>query len=164
MAGNLPGLPHLVGSSQRGRSKDEWMTKPAPRVLLRAEQTGGVLAVIELTGSGRPPLHRHEFDETFHVLEGKLTFQVGEHRLTRTTGQLAFAPRGVPHTYANLTRESARALLICTPAGFERYFDRIAASIKVTELPPEAAGLIPEVFTVGPPLGDQPSDGRPKAT
>jgi hypothetical protein len=32
-----------------------------------------------------------------------------------------------PHTYANLSGKEARVLLLCTPAGFERYFGRLAA-------------------------------------
>ena len=64
--------------------------------------------------------------------------------------ELAFAPRGVPHTYANLSGSPARALLIITPAASERHFDRIAGS----EPPPEAAKPIPEVITVGPPIGE----------
>lgn len=48
----------------------------------------------------------------------------------------------------------ARALLICTPAGFERYFDRIAAQITGTEPPPEASKPIPESITLGPPIGE----------
>jgi quercetin dioxygenase-like cupin family protein len=126
-----------------------------PNVLLRSEQSGGEVAVVELTGSGSPPLHRHDFDETFYVLEGQLTFQLGDERITRRAGELAFAPRGVPHTYANLSGAPARALLICTPAGFERYFDRIAAVITGTEPPPEAAKPIPEVLTLGPPIGER---------
>ena len=65
-----------------------------PNVLLRGEESDGHLAVVELTGRGRPPLHRHDFDETFVVLEGELTFQLGEERFTRGAGELAFAPRG----------------------------------------------------------------------
>ena len=49
-----------------------------PNVLLRGEESDGHLAVVELTGRGRPPLHRHDFDETFLVLEGELTFQLGD--------------------------------------------------------------------------------------
>jgi hypothetical protein len=42
--------------------------------------------------------------------------------------------------------------LVITPAGFERYFDGIAARISGTEPRPEAGGPIPEVVTLGPPL------------
>jgi quercetin dioxygenase-like cupin family protein len=128
-----------------------------PKVLLRSEESDGHLAVVELTGGGRPPLHRHDFDETFYVLEGELTFRLADDVFTRSAGELAFAPRGVAHTYANLSGAPVRALLVITPAGFERYFDRIAARITGSEPPPEAAKPIPEVVAVGPPLGgDQP--------
>src|SRR5919199_2428233 len=132
------------------------MSANPPRVLVRSEQSGGHVAIVELGGGGRPPLHRHDFDETFYVLEGELTFRLGDEVFTRSAGEVAFAPRGVPHTYANLSGAPARALLVITPAGFERYFDRIAAHITGIEPPPEAARPIPEVVTLGPPLGDEP--------
>jgi hypothetical protein len=62
----------------------------------------------------------------------------------------------VAHTYANLSGAPARALLVITPAGFERYFDRIAARISGTAPPPEAAKAIPEVVSLGPPLDAEP--------
>jgi quercetin dioxygenase-like cupin family protein len=62
------------------------------------------------------------------VLEGELTSQLGEERFTRRAGELAFAPRRVPHTYANLSGAPARALLVITPAGFER-LERAAAQV-----------------------------------
>jgi quercetin dioxygenase-like cupin family protein len=130
------------------------MSANAPKVLLRSGHSAGAVAVIELTGSAKPPLHRHDFDETFYLLEGELTFQLGDELVTRRAGELAFAPRGVAHTYANLSDAPARALLICTPAGFERYFDRIAAQVSGADPPPEAAKPIPEVITLGPPIAD----------
>jgi quercetin dioxygenase-like cupin family protein len=134
------------------------MAANGPKVLLRSEETGGEVSVIEIDASperGGPKLHHHDFDEAFYVLEGELTFQLEDALFTRTVGELAFAPRGVPHTYANLTGTGARALLVCTPAGFERYFDRIAARIAGVEPPPEASGPIPEVTTVGPAIRDR---------
>jgi quercetin dioxygenase-like cupin family protein len=130
------------------------MSTNAPRVLLRSEDSGGEVAVIEVGGGARPPLHHHDFDEAFYVLEGELTFRLRDELFTRKAGELTFAPRGVPHTYANLSGASARALTVCTPAGFERYFDRIAARIAGVEPPPEASKPIPEVTTVGPAIGD----------
>ena len=111
-----------------------------------------VIAVVELTSGGRPPLHHHDFDETFYLLEGELTFQLGDEVFTRRAGELVFAPRGIPHTYANLSRAPARALLVITPAGFERHFDGIAARITGSAPPPESIKPIPETVTVGPPL------------
>src|SRR5919201_4184703 len=92
-------------------------------VRLRSEQTGGHGSVIEITvhaGWPGPPLHVHDFDEAFYVLEGELSFQVEQEVLTKTAGELAFVARGAPHMLANRSGASARYLLICTPAGFER--------------------------------------------
>ena len=50
-----------------------------PKVLLRSADTRSELSVIESAmppGSPGPPLHHHEFDETFYVIEGELTLQV----------------------------------------------------------------------------------------
>jgi quercetin dioxygenase-like cupin family protein len=126
--------------------------KATPTVLLRGDETEGQLAVVEITGKGRPPLHRHDFDETFYVLEGELTFQLGDERLIRGAGELAFAPRGVPHTYANLSGAPARGLIVITPAGFERHFARLAAERSGGEPPEWARRPVPEVTILGPPL------------
>jgi mannose-6-phosphate isomerase-like protein (cupin superfamily) len=62
-------------------------TERAPiKVLLRAEHSGGAVSEISsgsLPGFGGPPLHHHDFDEAFYVIEGKLTFQLGDELLTR---------------------------------------------------------------------------------
>jgi quercetin dioxygenase-like cupin family protein len=90
-------------------------------VLLRGEQSGGRVALVENTVPAHwegPPLHHHDFDEAFYVLDGELTFQVGDDLTAAPAGTLAFAPRGAHHTLANLSAEAARYLLVCTPAGF----------------------------------------------
>jgi quercetin dioxygenase-like cupin family protein len=127
---------------------------PGPRVLLRSEESGGELSVIETSpasGVG-PPFHRHDFDETFYVLEGELTFRVRDEFLTAGPGELVFAPRGVPHTFANLSDDPARQLIVCAPAGFERYFARMAAERRDMEPPDWALQPIPEVTRLGPPV------------
>jgi uncharacterized RmlC-like cupin family protein len=68
-------------------------------------------------------------------------------------GDLAFAPRGVPHTFTNRTDAPARYVLVCTPAGFERYFARMAAEQEGVEPPSWALQPIPEVTRVGPQIG-----------
>ena len=123
-----------------------------PDVLLRSEESDGVVSVVDNTVPANwpgPYLHRHDFDEAFYVLEGELTFQVEDAVITKRAGELAFAPRGVAHTLANHGDAPARYVLVCTPAGFERYFARM------NENPPEwAQQEIPfEVERVGPQIG-----------
>jgi mannose-6-phosphate isomerase-like protein (cupin superfamily) len=131
-------------------------------VLLRSEQTAGrVAAVSNVVPAGwpGPPLHHHAFDEAFYVLEGELTFQLGDALATAPAGTFAFAPGGVEHTLANLGSTEARYLLLCTPAGFERYFDRVASEAAGVAPPPEAAGPIPETTVVGGPLVERSDSG-----
>jgi mannose-6-phosphate isomerase-like protein (cupin superfamily) len=125
-----------------------------PRVLLRSDDSGGEISVIETAprpGVG-PRLHRHDFDEAFYVMAGELTFQLVDELITAGPGELVFAPRGVPHTYANLNGVPAHQLIVCTPAGFERYFARMAAEREGVEPPEWALQPIPEVTTLGPPI------------
>jgi quercetin dioxygenase-like cupin family protein len=135
------------------------------RVLLRGEQTGGEISVIENTVPGKwggPPLHTHEFDETFYVLGGELTFQLEETLTSAAGGEIVFAPRGVPHTLANQSDADASYLLLCTPSGFERYFARLAAERAGVEPPAWALQPIPEVTRVGPQIGRAEPKDRSK--
>ena len=113
-------------------------------VLLRTEQSEERVGIVEVTvpaGWPGPPLHHHAFDEAFYVLEGELTFQLGDEVATAGPGSLTFAPSGSHHTLANLSDGPARYLLVCTPGGFERRFD------------PEPRGPYPETIVVGPQIG-----------
>ena len=136
-----------------------------PKVVLRGEQTRGAVSAIEIAvPAGWPgtPLHHHPFDETFYVLDGRLTFQLGDELVEAGPGTLVFAPGGTPHAIANLGDRAARYLVLCTPAGFERYFDRIAADVAGTPPPPEAEGPIPETVVVGPGFGDRVDAATPR--
>jgi hypothetical protein len=99
-----------------------------------------------------PPLHHHDFDETFYVIEGELTVQLRDELFRVTAGGLAFAPRGVPHTFTNLGVSAARYLIVITPAGFERYFARMAAERQGVDPPGWAMQPLPDVTRVGPPI------------
>ena len=43
-------------------------------------------------GAG-PPLHHHDFDEAFYVIEGELTFRLRDDTVIAGPGNLVFAPR-----------------------------------------------------------------------
>lgn len=128
------------------------------KVLLRCEQSEGVVSMIETSmpgASAGPPLHTHEFDEAFYVLDGELTIQLEDELITANAGGFAFAQRGVPHTLANLSQAPAHFLLVCTPAGFEREFARRAAKETGTDPPMWALKPIPDVTYVGPRIGER---------
>ena len=62
------------------------------------------------------------------MLEGALTFQVGDELAEVAAGEVAFAPRTVPHTFSNRDGGPARFVIVLTDAGFERHFARLAAN------------------------------------
>lgn len=134
------------------------MPNESPRsdVLLRSEHSSDAIGIIENTvpaGWEGPPLHHHDFDEAFYVLDGELTFQLGDELTTAGPGMLVFAPRGSHHTLANLSTAAARYLLVCTPGGFERRFDRLAAERAGVPPTPESLKPYAEVVMVGPRIG-----------
>ena len=85
-------------------------------VLLRSEETAGQVSVTEIEvppHTGGPPLHTHDFDEAFCLLEGELIFQVAGRTRHQGQGELSFAPRNVP-TRSRITATGRRA--ICSSA------------------------------------------------
>ena len=129
-----------------------------PKVLLRSEESAGAVGVVEShvpPGWEGPPLHHHPFDEGFYVLEGELTFQLGEELRSATPGDFVFAPANAVHTFANLSDTPARYLIVITPGGFERYFERRAAQVKGVEPPAWALEPYPETTVVGPRIPDR---------
>jgi quercetin dioxygenase-like cupin family protein len=82
----------------------------------------GLMEVTASPGIG-PPMHVHAHeDEWYYVLEGEVTFHVGEATHQGQAGSLVFLPRGVPHTFT-INSATARLLLLNAPGGFERMFE-----------------------------------------
>jgi len=128
------------------------------KVLVRGSDGSDRVAVMDdliEPGHDGPPLHHHAFDELFYVIEGVLTFRLGGEDVTCRAGELAFAPGGTPHTFANLSGKEARMLIVCTPAGFERYFERVAADEAGVAPSPEPIDEWPEITVVGPRITEE---------
>lgn len=104
-----------------------------------------------------PPLHVHSReDELFYILEGEVVLQIGTDRVTASAGATAFLPRGIPHTYQNFSGAPARLLVLVTPAGLDRFFERLSAGTAPGQRPdPDFfQSLVSEygMQVVGPPL------------
>jgi len=101
------------------------------RYISRGEQAGGRVAVVEyLTPphSLGAPTHTHtREDEISVVTEGVVGVQIGDEVYSVGVGGVMFKPRGIPHAFWNATDAPARVLEILTPAGFEGYFEEMAA-------------------------------------
>ncbi len=105
-----------------------------------------------------PPLHMHDDqDDTFFVLEGTLTVQVGDKLYELGPGDFASVPPGIPHTFDN-TRKDQPPVKVCnlmTPGGLDEQFRDMA---KVADKPRDSAEVLAlrqkhGASMVGPTLG-----------
>jgi quercetin dioxygenase-like cupin family protein len=103
-----------------------------------AADTGGHLTILEITEppNSEAPLHvHHREDESFWILEGGATFDVGDRTIQARAGDYVFGPRHIPHRYTT-GPEGCRMLFIFTPGGFEEL-------LRATSRPAEGDGLPP---------------------
>ena len=89
------------------------------------EDTGGAYSVLEYLaapGAGSP-MHVHKNEvESFYILEGAITFQLGQEKTRATPGMFVTIPRGLRHAFVNAEDTAARSLVILTPSGLEYFF------------------------------------------
>ena len=77
-------------------------------------------------GSGVDP-HTHGIeDESFYVIEGNFTFQIGSRSIEAPAGTFVFGPKGVRHSYKNTGTTPGRLLVLSSPAGFEKFLEERA--------------------------------------
>ncbi len=92
--------------------------------LADATDTGGQLSVMEIRmyQGGEPPVHvHHGEDEAFYVLDGHVTYLLGDDLHDAPAGTFVWAPREVRHGFRSET-PSARLLCIMAPGGAEHEF------------------------------------------
>jgi len=103
---------------------DVWWKTGRLTVKIGAAETGdsfSQLETIDPRGTATPTHIHHNEDESFYVLEGDVSLFVGGERIELSTGDFAFAPRGIPHAYI-VTSERARILTTLCPGGLEEVF------------------------------------------
>jgi quercetin dioxygenase-like cupin family protein len=107
-------------------------------ILLRGEDTAGRYCLIDMhiPPGGGPPPHRHDFEETFVILEGELeaTFR-GVKQIVRR-GETIHIPANAPHQFRNVSETPARALCTCAPAGQENFFAEVGVPVPTRTTPP----------------------------
>ncbi|MEK6259041.1 MAG: cupin domain-containing protein [Planctomycetota bacterium] len=112
------------------------------RFLATSEDTNGKYALWEaiVPPGGGPPPHVHSREEEgFYILEGEITFQIGDERVVATAGMFANMPVGTPHSFKNESNNPAKMLISVAPAGLEQMFFEVGVPVEqgaTTALPP----------------------------
>jgi uncharacterized cupin superfamily protein len=78
---------------------------------------------------GGPGPHRHDFEESFTILEGEIetTFR-GKKSVVRA-GETINIPANAPHSFRNASQNPVRLLCICAPAGQEKFFAEVGIAV-----------------------------------
>jgi len=66
-----------------------------------------------------PGAHSHAEDDIFYVIEGTMSFLLGERWVDMPRGGFVLAPGGITHDFENRTDQRAGALNFSVPGGFE---------------------------------------------
>ncbi|WP_425617536.1 cupin domain-containing protein [Anatilimnocola sp. NA78] len=129
------------------------------RFLATGAETDGKYAMWEaiVPPGGGPPLHTHSREEeAFYVLEGEITFQVGEETFTAGVGTFANMPIGSLHRFHNASDKPARMIISIAPAGLENMFMEVGQSIALGEQPqPPSKAEIEKLLAAAPRYGVQ---------
>ena len=129
------------------------------------DDTGGTLAVIDAElgpRSGGTPLHVNTLeDENYYVVEGTLTFRLGERTVEAPAGAFVHIPKGVVHTHWNATDAPVRLVAFPAPSGFETFFADLAQLMADMPPGPPDMSRLGEVYgkygleVKGPPPGSE---------
>ena len=122
------------------------------RFTVKLDRTGGDgrFSVVEAVAfrATEPPLHvHHREDEAWYVLDGRMTFHVGEDALTAESGAFVLAPAGLPHTFT-VDVEPTRVLVFAAPSGFEQF--ALDLGVPATSDAPPPALAMPDPGVLGP--------------
>jgi mannose-6-phosphate isomerase-like protein (cupin superfamily) len=147
-----------------GEGESVWSLGGRFTIKVGSQASHGGFAMVEALAfrATEPPRHiHHREDEAWYVLDGHMTFHVGDDILEAQTGSFVYAPRGIPHTFT-VDVEPTRVLVFATPAGFERFAADLGEPADGDTPPanlsmpgPDVLGPIAERYgieVVGPPV------------
>lgn len=106
---------HKISGADTGGQIVEWVNDVAP-------------------GVGIPPHVHTKEDEIFRILKGKVEMTVGDKTFVLEAGDIAFAPKNVPHAWKIVGEENASMSTSAFPAGIEVMFGELS---KLPEGPPD---------------------------
>lgn len=151
-------MTHQPTIRQPGEGRTIGVVGDIYRFLATGEETDGKYAMLEalVPPGGGPPPHIHSREEeSFFILEGEVTFQIGEERLVATTGTFANMPIGSLHCFKNESSQPAKMIISVAPAGLEQMFFEVGQPLEVgaTSAPLPTKADIEKLLAAAPRYG-----------
>jgi len=127
-------------------------------ITVTGAETAGKFCVIDMhiPPGGGPPPHRHDFEETFIILEGEMEATFRGKKSIVKAGDTISIPANAPHRFHNTSSNATRLLCICSPAGQEEFFAAVGTPVATRTTPPpkldetEQAAFMKKVMALAP--------------
>jgi quercetin dioxygenase-like cupin family protein len=131
-----PTLAPVAVRKDEGEAR--WWFGSLAEIKATAADTGGQMTIVEVTErpGSEAPLHvHHRDDEGFWILEGDVTFEVGDKTIQASAGDYVFGPRHIPHRFT-VGDAGCRMLFILVPGGIEDVIRATSEPATSRTLPP----------------------------
>lgn len=111
-------------------------------ILLSGADTAGRYCLIDMhiPPQGGPGPHRHDFEETFILLEGEIEFIFRGEKVAGRAGDTLHVPANAPHQFHNGSQKPARMLCICSSSGQEDFFRELGVPVATRTTAPAQLG------------------------
>jgi len=127
-------------------------------ITVTGAETAGRFCVIDMhiPPGGGPPPHRHDFEETFILLEGEMEATFRGQKSNVKAGDTINIPANAPHRFHNTSTKATRLLCICSPAGQEEFFAAVGTPVATRTTPPpkldetEQAEFMKKIMALAP--------------
>ena len=153
----MTNMTHPPTVREPGEGKTIAVVGDVYRFLATGDETDGRYAMFEAVvrpGGGPPPHVHSREEESFLVLEGEITFQVGDQQIVAKAGTFANMPVGSLHSFKNNTDTEARMIISVAPAGLERMFMEVGQPVAFgQQAPPPSKAEIDKLLAIAPSYG-----------
>jgi quercetin dioxygenase-like cupin family protein len=108
-------------------------------LLLTGNDTEGRYCLIDMyiPPGGGPGPHRHDFEESFILLEGEIEATFRGAKSVIRAGETVNIPANAPHQFHNASDQPVRLLCLCAPSGQEEFFQEVGVPVATrTTAPP----------------------------
>src|SRR5438552_15722969 len=100
-------------------------------ILVSGNDTNGHYCLIDMLvpPGGGPGPHRHDFEESFTVLEGEIEATFRSKKSVVRACETVNIPANAPHYFTNASKQAVWLLFICAPAGVEEFFAQVGVAV-----------------------------------
>lgn len=126
-------------SFAHGQGKVYWFDGTLMEIKATGKETNDAFSLIEgqlPAGHETPMIKKTNEEDVFYVLEGEITFTLGEETIVGNPGTFIYAPRGTQYKMKVGESSPAKILIMFTPAGVEQLYVEFSERAQEMKLPP----------------------------